>query len=930
MTPSAALLKAASRRAAVGRRDQHRPRPIGATLPLPRNAEAQWEAGMVHRLRLRIPGLDRQRFRRALDHVTAAVEALQFAVRVADGRCLFIPAIEPVIELADAGELAVADDQHPVRYAHRPQNLPDEVELSIGAHLVDRSCWGTILRLLATAYNTDRAVEGAEQPGLRYGDHCHRQARQRDPDSSDSAVGAALPPSSGAQPLLRAHAGSPYGVLATELGHRSAPTDLVAQAIRALHRCGWRSGTTTVGGWSAGEPGVIGTSAEFGVTRHVTDDPAVTDPTCRPRSCDLAVSTIDLPVLRFGAIEAELLVLPSGAGILDICLVRYGERNQLVIGGPQALLGGYTRLLVEQCSATTAVPADFTLPAHASTSSSSSAVDVSALPAPGIRTVGRALSPAVVEAAVRRRTAELRAAGVGTGTGVAIELPPGPELVANLFAAVRCDAAVLLLDPEDPPGWRDDLGHDMAGAVRVDRANRVTAPDVRTAAETPGLRLALSAAPGRRTTAIVGWQELGAAAPTLIELWSVVDDPIVLNAPVAGEDFVLRCLAAGAAGVDLLVPRDEAELADLVGSVVPACIELHPGQSDRLPLAQFTPRVWSARSCLRPGSPPRTAATVTRWWVAESPAAICIGAENDLRPLVTGFRIVGADGRPVPPGAVGDLRIPVGSTAGYDQDPRQTADRFRPCCGGARELRSGAVAVSTGDGFRIIEPDPDRTVCDGRTVLLDPLRVAIGVGVVGVGVVGVQAPDQFGDDAAASDDAERCWAIVPDPADLPGLQDLPAPLQEPWLVGDPRAADLSPEAARARVTQAIARAADGAPPEPPTTPTERALAEQAVLPVLGMAVGRDDNLFALGATSLQLVRISLQVRESTGADVPLGRLFGNPTLRALATVVDEDHARSGRSAPGDGTDEQHGTDLAAALDLLDEVDSTASNEGDED
>ncbi|SDS87843.1 phosphopantetheine-binding protein [Microlunatus soli] len=947
MTPSVALLQAASRRAAASRRTRYAPRPATASVHLPPNAEAQWEAGRVHRLRLHIPGVDRRRFRRALHHVAHAVEALQFAVRVTDGRCEFVSAPEPVVEVAEAAELMVADDQHPVRYAHLTagdvERDVEQIELSIGAHLIDRSCWAAILRLLETAYNTDGPVDDAERPGLRYGDHCHRRSA---PDASPasgtsvadrgSVASTTQPPSPGDQPLVRAHAASPYGVLVTPVSGPGEYSDPAPQAIRALRSCGWNSDTVSVGGWSTGESGMIGASAEFRVTGHLVDDHARADDLAPiadradsadhraaiagPR-CDLTVSTLDLPLLRFGTAEADVVVLPSGTGIIDICLMRCGEQQQLVVGGPETLLSGYSRLLVDELSGTRTAAAA-TIPS-VSRPPNVSIGDVCDLSAPGVQTVARALSAEIIGTAVRRRTAELRAAGAGPGIAVTIELPPGPELVANLFAAVHCEASVLLLDPDDPPDWRDALRSETA-AVRVDQANRVTPPDAPVTAQTPGLRIALSATPGRRTIAIIDWHQLGIAAATLSELWSVAGEPIVLNTPVAGEDFVVRCLAAAAADVGVLIPRDEAELVDLVGAAGSSCVELHPGQAARLPLARFAPRVWSARSCVHRGAPSTAARSVTRWWVAEAPESVCVGAGDELYPLTPGFRIVGTDDLPLPSGAVGELRVPTGTGTGYCRDPRRTADRLRPRPGGGRELRTGVIAVRTDDGFRVVEPDHDRTVVEGRTILLDPLRAAVGVGVVGVHV-----PDLLGGIGTGSDEAERCWAVVLDPPAPPALQDLPAPLRNPWLVCDPRAADLPPVAARALVAQAIGRTATGTPSEPATTPTERAVAEQALLPVLGMSVGRDDNLFALGVTSLQLVRISLQVRESMGADVPLGRLFGDPTLRTLAAVVDEHRAGSASVTPDSGPENHRADSLAAAMDLLDEVDSTASNEGDD-
>jgi aryl carrier-like protein len=146
---------------------------------------------------------------------------------------------------------------------------------------------------------------------------------------------------------------------------------------------------------------------------------------------------------------------------------------------------------------------------------------------------------------------------------------------------------------------------------------------------------------------------------------------------------------------------------------------------------------------------------------------------------------------------------------------------------------------------------------------------------------------------------ERVFVVSPRPVDpFP----LPAPLAGAWVCVDPAAAELDLAGAWRAV-----QAAAGRPARPPgdevwATPEEEALAKEVVEPVLGQPVRRDDDLFSLGATSLQLMRVLLQVKERSGVEVPLARFLAAPTVATLADLT---------SQPADPA--------AAALDLLDEI-----------
>ena len=142
-----------------------------------------------------------------------------------------------------------------------------------------------------------------------------------------------------------------------------------------------------------------------------------------------------------------------------------------------------------------------------------------------------------------------------------------------------------------------------------------------------------------------------------------------------------------------------------------------------------------------------------------------------------------------------------------------------------------------------------------------------------------------------------------------GPVELPRPLAAALVRVDP---DVGADGSRMDSAEAWRRfreparrtAADARPAW--ATPAEAALAEEVVEPVLGMPVGRDDDLFSLGVTSLQLMRVLLQVKERTGVEVALARFFATPTVAVLAELVKE---------PSDAT--------TAAMDLIEEIEGEA-------
>jgi acyl carrier protein len=77
-------------------------------------------------------------------------------------------------------------------------------------------------------------------------------------------------------------------------------------------------------------------------------------------------------------------------------------------------------------------------------------------------------------------------------------------------------------------------------------------------------------------------------------------------------------------------------------------------------------------------------------------------------------------------------------------------------------------------------------------------------------------------------------------------------------------------------------------------------------------VGRNDNFFELGGHSLSLLAVQAKVQKQLAVQLPLKRYFENPTLAAMAGVVQEEVGTAAAGGSGDLAQ------MAALLDLLED------------
>jgi hypothetical protein len=129
---------------------------------------------------------------------------------------------------------------------------------------------------------------------------------------------------------------------------------------------------------------------------------------------------------------------------------------------------------------------------------------------------------------------------------------------------------------------------------------------------------------------------------------------------------------------------------------------------------------------------------------------------------------------------------------------------------------------------------------------------------------------------------------------------LPPPLIPSWITVLP-ALPLTPTGKVDRKRLPAPERHRSAAFVPPSSQTERIVAE-VWAEALGLnQIGVHDNLFDLGGHSLLLPRIQARIRERLERDLPLLKLFEHPTVASLAADLD-------RSGAGEGVEAVAGDD----------------------
>ncbi|MEJ3742732.1 amino acid adenylation domain-containing protein [Actinomycetes bacterium KLBMP 9797] len=531
------------------------------------------------------------------------------------------------------------------------------------------------------------------------------------------------------------------------------------------------------------------------------------------------------------------------------------------------------------------------------------------------------------------RSGAVAAALRGTaGTVVAVLLPRTPDLVVALLGVLRAGAVLLPIDP-DQPALRiaqllDDAGatavvgapatlHHASGRRAVD-VTTVDVTDVTGDATAPvqcadvAYVLYTSGSTGTPKGVAVEHRALAAIADAVIDRLGLSADDVVLGWTTVAFDIaiveLLFALVAGAR-VELVTDREADDPVRVARRIVDGGVTVVQSTPSRL--AVLVEAGWRGQATVVSAGeplPPTLAgdlrATGCVVWNGYGPTEATIyatmhqvtGEETGSVPI--GRPLPGVDvsivderGADVPPGVAGELLIGgVGVARGYLGQPALTADRFRAAAAGTRRYATGDIVRSRPDGLLEYRGRRDHQVkLHGvRIELAEVEAVVAGHPAVARAVAALVADDgrthlvahiqPAGDAGAFNGDALRRYlrerlprAMVPARFHV----HTALPLTPNGKVDRRRLLTDNPPAPPGP---------GGADDDPLREPWETLVATtwQQVLRV--PVVRRQDNFFALGGDSLQVVRLIGRL-SGHGASLDIADVLNNPTVAGLAAVL---------------------------------------------
>ncbi|WP_072681197.1 amino acid adenylation domain-containing protein [Rhodococcoides corynebacterioides] len=563
-------------------------------------------------------------------------------------------------------------------------------------------------------------------------------------------------------------------------------------------------------------------------------------------------------------------------------------------------------------------------------------------------TTGNAATYAEVATRAHRIARELIACGAGPERVVALALRRGLDHAVALRAVAATGAAVVCVDPDHPAsrtltvletsgaGWVITAGEDgertaaiapwiprlVLGARDTEEAlaRRRSTPltdDDRVAPirlDQPAYVVFTSGSTGTPKGVVVTHRGLADAAESQRLRATDLDVSRVLAVSSTTFDASMGELltALGTAGTLVISPpgvQAGPELALVIRDAAVTTVVVTPRVLDTVPVdgldcvrvvvvggEELPPHVvdrWAPGRRLHNDYGP---SETTVWATATTP--LRAGAPVTIGHPVRGAagEVLGDDLHPVPDGTVGELYVTGSGVArGYVGDPAQTAARFVAAPGGVRRYRTGDLTRWTANVSDNAQ-GPALTF-HGRTdhqlsvrgVRVEPGEIEAAVraheGVRDVAVV--MHRDEAGVDRLV---AHVVGDVVPAEVRATAARRLPRSLV-PDRVGVlpalPRTSSgkLDRRALPAPVVTAARYRA-------PATPTERVVAT-AFAAVLGRdRVGRDDDFFAIGGTSLDATKVAAHLSKSTGLDRALRAVVTHGTVAAIAASIDADVSTS--------------------------------------
>lgn len=287
----------------------------------------------------------------------------------------------------------------------------------------------------------------------------------------------------------------------------------------------------------------------------------------------------------------------------------------------------------------------------------------------------------------------------------------------------------------------------------------------------------------------------------------------------------------------------------------------------------------------------------TIWGPDAAPASCVRSALGSTEPHVNrALYVVDSAMKPVPRGVTGRLLVggvPGSLADGYLNQPEVSARHFvpDPFHPGRTAFLSAETARWSHDWhLELLGPADDRI--ERRGVPISPARIETllcGHPAIAAAVVLEEAQDDGGSrvTACVSPTGER----APDPAELRShlvglVPDALVPTH--WVVLPTM--PLRPDWDVDRVAVAELVAAGGAGDDDrdqPRTPTEEAVTGIFREVLSAAELGAEDSFFAVGGNSLQAMRAVSRINKRFGVKLSVRAMYGNVTVRAVATLVDE-------------------------------------------
>ncbi|GAA2515262.1 non-ribosomal peptide synthetase [Winogradskya humida] len=551
----------------------------------------------------------------------------------------------------------------------------------------------------------------------------------------------------------------------------------------------------------------------------------------------------------------------------------------------------------------------------------------------------RTITYAQLDRSANRLAHELINRGVRPGDLVGLRLPRSVEAVVAMLAVLKAGAAFLPLDPDLPTARLDYIVADANAAlvltlddVSLDDAEPVGPPEVTVSPAHSVYVLYTSGSTGRPKGVRIPHRALtnflvsmrASLDPAPGERWLAVT---TFSFDISILEIFLPLITGGITHIaSRAIAQSGSELRERLDTGAYATMQATPATWQLLLDHGWTnpagTTVISGGEALPPAMARRLLEHGGALWNCYGPTETTIWSTGTrvtelperYTPLGPPFtnttvHVLDENLEPVPAGVAGEVLIGGDGLAdGYHGRPALTADRFvpdpyseRP---GARLYRTGDLGQRSADGdIELLGRVDDQVKVNGFRIELGEIDAQLGrhpllsravttvhtIAGAPTLVAHVQARHRtanaaFDRGAAEQELRESLRKVLPT---------YMVPARFVWVADYPLNANDKVDRAALRAPEAGA-AGRG---EAPRTPTEHRIA--AILTdLLGLPeLGRDDNLFDLGAHSLMLSRFQARVSETFGTQIALGAVFEGPTVAALATLIDSSTTPAAAPAP---------------------------------